>query len=112
MSGRRDETLELAVGDGASVHPEAVDCHLVGWRLLRVVVVGTHEEAAAGNPEHALEWRADPFGFLRGRTSIEDRAQAGLLSDRSPLIPAKAGIQQVALVFARLGSRFRGNERR
>ena len=52
VSGLRDEPLEIRVGDGEAVHPEAVDAHPMRRRLFRVGAVRAHQELAAGNPDH------------------------------------------------------------
>ena len=50
------------------VHPEAVDGHLVGRALLGVVLVGAHQERAAGDPGHVPAGR-------RGRRATGDRSR-------------------------------------
>ena len=53
VAGRRNKTLEVAVGDGECFHPEAVDRDAVRRRFFRIVTVRTHQERAAGNPDHS-----------------------------------------------------------
>src|SRR4029453_15243966 len=53
MPGCPGEAGELGVGDGVPVDPEPVHADLVGRRLLWVVVVRSHQVAAAGDPAHA-----------------------------------------------------------
>ena len=52
-TGRLDEALELGVGDGVGIHPEAPDRDLVCRGFFRIVAVRSHEEGAIGDPDHA-----------------------------------------------------------
>ena len=52
--GGVDEALELGVGDGVDIHPEAVHVHLVRRRFLGVVGIGSHQEDASGDPGHVV----------------------------------------------------------
>jgi hypothetical protein len=38
--------------DSVDIHQEAVDSHRVGWRLFRVVLIGSHREGPSANPCH------------------------------------------------------------
>ena len=67
-----DEAGELGVGDGVPVDPEPIHRHLVSRRLLRVVMVGAHQERPAGYPDH---------GGRRGR-GRGHRGRCGLVSGR------------------------------
>lgn len=49
------EAGELRVRHGRPVHPEAVDGHAVGGRLLGIVAIRAHEEGAAGHVDHPGE---------------------------------------------------------
>ena len=51
------ELLELGVRDGSAVHPEAPDVHWMGWCLLGIVMVGSHQERASWDPEHVARRR-------------------------------------------------------
>ena len=53
VAGRLDELLELPVGHRRAVDPEAVDRHAMDRRFFRIVLVRSHAERAAGNPDHA-----------------------------------------------------------
>ena len=54
VASRLDEAPELPVRHRVAVHPEPVHRDLVGGRLLRVVMVRSHQERAAGDPDHVL----------------------------------------------------------
>ncbi len=58
VAGVLDEHGELTVRRLEPVDPEAVDRDAVGGRLLRVVVVGAHQELSRRDPGHALGCRA------------------------------------------------------
>ena len=53
VAGRVDEFLELPVGHRRAVDPEAVDRDAMNRRFLRIVLVRSHAERAAGNEHHA-----------------------------------------------------------
>ena len=58
VAGRVDEVLELPVGHRRAVDPEAVDGDAMDRRLFRIVLVRSHAERAAGNPDHVGRGRA------------------------------------------------------
>src|SRR5262245_20258545 len=78
VASRVDEPAELATGHRRSFDPEPIDADAMNWRLFGIMLVGSHAEGAAGNPDHVLRSRrgtrcvsarraAD--GRRRGRTS-------------------------------------------
>jgi len=54
VAGCIDEAEKIAIGDRGAVDPEPVDLHPVRRRLFRIVVVGSHMERVAGNPNHPV----------------------------------------------------------
>ncbi|MNE68346.1 hypothetical protein D3C80_1640010 [compost metagenome] len=54
MLRRLDELLELSVGDRRFRDPEAVYLHGMGRSLFRIVVVRSHRERPAGDPDQAV----------------------------------------------------------
>src|SRR5262245_18437507 len=48
---------ELGIRDEMLVHPESAHSLFVDGRFLRIVMVGAHQERAAGYPRHAWERR-------------------------------------------------------
>src|SRR5262245_59158874 len=55
--GCLDELAKLFIGDRVPIHPKAIDGHLMRRRFFRIVLVGSHEKSAAGDPDHIFEWR-------------------------------------------------------
>jgi hypothetical protein len=53
-----NEAAKLLVGGRVFVHPESAHRDGVGGRFLGVMVIGTHQEGAARNPDHIGERRA------------------------------------------------------
>src|SRR4051812_35046009 len=60
VAGGPDEAAELRDGDRALVDPESLDLGAADGPLLRIEVLGAHEERAAGDPGHA---RLAPAGL-------------------------------------------------
>jgi hypothetical protein len=52
VAGRFHKRLELAVRHRRRIDPEAVHGCEMDRRFLRVVIVGSHAECAAGDPDH------------------------------------------------------------
>ncbi len=67
VPGGLDEPAELGVGHRAPVHPETLDGHRMRRSLLRIVLVGPHQERPTRDPHHA---------HVRGRTPGPARAGA------------------------------------
>lgn len=57
MAGRLDERLELPVGDGRAVDPEAVDPDSMRGRFFGIVPVRPHPELAARDEDHGVAGR-------------------------------------------------------
>src|SRR5215831_5522139 len=57
VAGGFNEFLKLRVGDKMAVHPEGAHGFFVYRRLLRIVMVGTHQERAARYPLHSWTGR-------------------------------------------------------
>src|SRR4029077_1361974 len=55
MLGCLDEFTKLFIGDRVLIHPKAIDGHFMRRRFFRIVLVGSHEKRAAGNPDHIRE---------------------------------------------------------
>src|ERR1700733_3870562 len=69
VTRRLHELLELTVGHRGRVDPESIDRDPVRRRLLGIVMIRTHAEGTAGNPDHvrgagAFLNRVDPPDFL------------------------------------------------
>src|SRR5262245_2323088 len=47
-----DKALELGVGDGVRIHPEALDRNCMCGRFLWIMMVRAHQEGATGDPYH------------------------------------------------------------
>ena len=54
VARRRDKPRELRIGDGAFIHPEAVDANQPGRTLLRIMYVRPHLKCSASDPAHAF----------------------------------------------------------
>jgi hypothetical protein len=55
MAGCVDELLELPVGHGRAVYPEAVDSNAMARRFLGIMMVGSHAKGSAGNEDHLAD---------------------------------------------------------
>jgi hypothetical protein len=69
IAGLGDEARELAVRDGVTVHPEAVDSDPMGRRLFGIVMIGTHQEGPARDPDHVV-CHVHRAPHCRGRPSL------------------------------------------
>src|ERR1700733_3477826 len=101
VTRRLRELLELAVGHRGRVDPESIDRDPVRRRLLGIVMIRTHAEGTAGNPNHvrgagAFLNRVDPPDFLvqhRGHwraASLLAVIPESLRAGRVGVIPAHA----------------------
>jgi hypothetical protein len=61
MLGCVDELAKFFIGDSVPIHPEALDCHFMRRRFLRIVLVRSHKKRAARNPDHIFKWRHTRF---------------------------------------------------
>ena len=115
ISGRRHEAGELAVGDFRPVHPEPVHGHLVhGAGVMHRTVIGTHPEAPARDPDHALGGRFgsshldglrhDDRAGIRTSRGWERERLAGC-NPRSATVATQQAIQSRARGPARRGTR-------
>src|SRR3954447_25777979 len=70
MAGCVDELLELPVGHGRAVNPEAVDSDAMARRLLGIMMVRTHAKGSAGNEDHlaALQIIRQPLAVIQIRS--------------------------------------------
>src|SRR3954447_18602124 len=70
MAGCVDELLELPVGHGRAVNPEAVDSDAMARRLLGIMMVRTHAKGSAGNEDHlaALQVIRQPLAVIQIRS--------------------------------------------
>ena len=57
VPGGADELLELPVGHRRAVDPEAVDGDAMDRRFFGIMLIGSHAERAAGNPDHVRRRR-------------------------------------------------------
>jgi hypothetical protein len=60
MAGGAHKLLELPVCHRRAVDPETVDSDAMDWRLFGVMVVRSHAERAAWDPDHVLQRRLLP----------------------------------------------------
>src|SRR4051795_10312313 len=70
MAGCVDELLELPVGHGRAVNPEAVDSDAMARRLFGIMMVRTHAKGSAGNEDHlaALQIIRQPLAVIQIRS--------------------------------------------
>jgi hypothetical protein len=84
VSDALDKAAEFVIRDEVRVHPEAVHHDAMGWLLLRVEAIGSHQERAARNPHHALgRWQGTPRRF--GRQSRSCSGQVSTSCRRCPM---------------------------
>jgi hypothetical protein len=60
-----EEVSEAGVRDGVPIHPKSIDRHAVDGRFLCIVLLRTHAERSAGNPDHAGKRRLARGGKTR-----------------------------------------------
>src|SRR5579864_1606738 len=56
VAGFLNELAKLSVGDGRPVHPKRGDGDAMSWCLLRIMLIRSHSERAAWNPQHVRMW--------------------------------------------------------
>ncbi len=99
VSRRRHERRERRVGDRVSVQPEPIDPDTVGGALFRVVVVGSHEEHATGDPDHprkrGVRRERERSGLAALGLRIDDRVVQPHAST-FPLFPPRHPVASVA----------------
>lgn len=49
-----NKLAKLNIRDRMFIHPEAIDVLVMHWLLLRIKIVGTHEERSSWDPNHVL----------------------------------------------------------
>ena len=81
VTGRLHELLELAVGHWGPVDPEAVDRDPMRRRFLGIMMVRSHAERAAGNPDHVVGLA--PFRLPFVRSDVDPRQRHGAHSWRA-----------------------------
>src|SRR4249920_1329363 len=64
MPGRAHKFPELAIGDRCAIDPEFANGDAMYRRFFRIVLVRSHAERAAGNPDHVSGVDARRLGHL------------------------------------------------
>ena len=77
VTGGLYERLELPVRHRRAVDPKSVDGYAMGWRFFRIVIVRSHAERAAADPNHlsGLAFIGLPFA-LPDHRRFHDNAPA------------------------------------